>query len=263
MKLELLHVRQLLLGIVAAVAFSTSAKAQIYTPQTFSIGPQPNHTGSAAPIMTWCISKAWWLGPNSSNFNVTSYGSLTGYAPYGPPVNGTSLCGGSLQLGHTTSPFNLGKTNPVPVNPSSSSSDMGSGGGGTTCLPGWNTYTGDTWMCGTGGTTINSGTLILSDANLLGDGNSISANGGDQSTGTSLTVGDQAGFSDSSESIDLGSSLTVGNPFLLPFETDSAPAAVADVSAVPEPGTISLLALAAGTLLLCPRPLRMFVRSRP
>jgi hypothetical protein len=30
---------------------------------------------------------------------------------------------------------------------------------------------------------------------------------------------------------------------------------------VPEPGTLAFLALAAGTILLCPRPLRMFARS--
>ncbi len=130
-------------------------------------------------------------------------------------------------------------------------------GAGTLVLTGSNCYS--------RGTFVNGGTMIVTGNQALADG-------------TSLTVGEQSVFmpvvpsavaaSSFSGTLDSGftpaiadgSSLTVGDGAA--FSVHQSPLAqVLAISPVPEPGTLALLALAAGTILVCPRPLRLFAQS--
>jgi hypothetical protein len=266
--------------LVLAAVFA-SAHGQILLPQSFSCGPQPNRAGTTTAASATFTAQAWWLGPyttsslnsstsNSSHSNSSSAVSqwLLGPFAYGPPRYGTTISGGTLQLGSNSSSY--------------------FGGGGTVCLTGSNTYTGGSYSgatmitggsfdygtggtyitYGTGGTTVSGGSLVLNNVNLLGgsispsftgsiSGGLILTNSGAMPIGSSLTVGDQPTFLVTND----GSDLTVGtNTSVFSNQADPGPPTVHTLSTVPEPGTLALLALAAGTVLLCPRPLRLFAR---
>lgn len=158
-------------------------------------------------------------------------------------TGGTTVNSGTLILTNNAASggaLTVGSPLPVPYIPLNANQ---------TLVGGWNSYT--------GGTTVQGGTLIVTNSEPIEAGSnlyvgdpSLSPFGSVVPADGTLSIASGAVSIASPLELADGSSLAVGNDAgLFSARPSIGPMAIPAVSAVPEPGTLALLALAAGTIL--------------